>query len=70
MPDNDQRVAQAERIDRNTKSDRHQAGGGDQQANSQQNESHRVSVPYQYAGGSHNDYQIVTAFRVIRKNLP
>ncbi len=40
------------------------------EADSQQNESHRVSVPYQYAGGSHIGYQIVTAFRVIRKNLP
>jgi len=40
-----QRIAQAERIDRNTESDRHQTGGGRQQANSHQNDSHRVSVP-------------------------
>ena len=44
-------------------------GGGDE-ADSQQNESHRVSVPYRYAGGSHIGYQSVAAFRYIRKNLP
>jgi hypothetical protein len=65
-----ERVAQAERIDRNTKSDRHQAGGSGQQADSQQNESHRVSVPYKYAGNSHISYQNVAACRIIRKNWP
>ena len=29
---------------------------------------HRLSVPYQSRGG-HNDYEIVTAFRFIRKNV-
>ena len=65
-----ERIAEAEGIDWNTKSDRYQAYGGRDEANGQQNESHRVSVPYQHAVGCHTGYQSVAAFRVIRKNLP
>ena len=42
---NDKRVTQAESVDRNTESDRQQPGRGHQQANSHQDESHRVYVP-------------------------
>jgi hypothetical protein len=51
---NDQRIAQAEGIDRNTESDRDEAGGGGQKAYDQQNDCHRISVPHQPPGSGHN----------------